>query len=129
MPKEQSVDTYLAALTPDVRAPLEALRQTIRSVLPDAQEVISYGIPAFKLAGRVIVFYAGWKSHLSLYPIPGVDAETEKLIGPYRAGKGTLRFALDKPLPVELVVSVVTLLRDQRRGIKDVQGTKNVGVE
>ncbi len=119
MPQERPVDTYLAALTPDVRAPLETLRQTIRGVLPDAEEVISYGVPALKSAGRVVVFYAGWKSHLSLYPIPEVDAETEKLIGPYRAGKGTLRFALDKPLPVELVVSVVTLLRDQRKRPED----------
>ncbi len=121
MPKEQSVDTYLASLAPQIRGPIETLRQTIRGVLPDAEEVISYGIPAFKSAGRVVVHYAGWKSHLSLYPIPEVDAETETQIAPYRAGKGTLRFALDEPLPVALVVSVVTLLRDQRHRLEDGQ--------
>ena len=121
MPQERSVDSYLAALAPDVRGPLEALRQTIRGVLPDAEEVISYGVPAFKSDGRIVVFYAGWKSHLSLYPIPEVDAETETLIGPYRAGKGTLRFALDKPVPVGVVERVVSLLRDQRQRLEDVR--------
>ncbi len=121
MPPERSVDSYLAALAPGVRGPLEALRQTIRGVLPDADEVISYGIPAFKSDGRVIVYYAGWKSHLSLYPIPEVDGETEALIGPYRAGKGTLQFALDKPVPVNVVERVVSLLRDQRQRLEDVR--------
>ena len=113
MPKAGTVDSYIAGFPPDVRAKLETMRRTISGVVPEAEESISYGIPVFELRGRYVVYIAGWKKHLSMYPIPDVEAELEREIAPYRAGRGTLRFRLDEPVPVELVERVVTLLVKQ----------------
>lgn len=85
------------------------MRQTIRGVLPEAEETISYAIPTFKLGGRPVVYFAGYKGHVSVYPIPH-DAPLEERMAPYRAGKGTLRFGLGTPLPTELIEAVVRAL-------------------
>ncbi len=74
---------------------LEEVRKTIRKVLPDAEEVISYNIPTFTIDGRYLVYFAGWQKHVSIYPIPGGDESLEKELEPYRTGPGTLRFPLN----------------------------------
>jgi uncharacterized protein YdhG (YjbR/CyaY superfamily) len=100
----ESVDAYLAALPADQRAALERLRARIRQVVPEAEELISYGMPAFKLRGRFLVSYAGWKEHCSIYPLTDtfLAAHADALNG-YDRTKGSLHFTQDRPLPDLLV--------------------------
>jgi uncharacterized protein YdhG (YjbR/CyaY superfamily) len=92
---------------------LKELRATIKTLLPDADEVISYNIPTFKIDGKYVVYFAGYKAHVSIYPVPDGDASLAEMVAPYRAGKGTLRFPLGKPLPTEVITSVVKKLRQR----------------
>jgi uncharacterized protein YdhG (YjbR/CyaY superfamily) len=112
--KFKSVDDYIQSFPDEVRPVLEEVRQTIRKVLPDSEEVISYNIPTFKVDGRYLVYFAGWQKHVSVYPVPGGDEELEKELGSYRTGPGTLRFPLDKPMPLDLIERVVEHLQKKR---------------
>ncbi|HLV98259.1 MAG TPA: alpha/beta fold hydrolase [Ktedonobacterales bacterium] len=106
-----TMDEYIAAFPEKTRAALEAVRQSIHKAVPEATETMSYGMPTFNLHGKHLVFFAGWKRHLSVHPLPAGDAAFQQAIAPYRRAKGTLRFPLDQPIPSELVEHLVTLLR------------------
>ncbi|MGK8489302.1 iron chaperone [Nocardia asiatica] len=108
------IDAYLAGFPEDVREILSGIRAAIRRALPEATEAISYDIPTFKLRGRNVVHFAGWKQHVSLYPIPDGDPALERELEPYRAGKGTLRFRLGEPVPYELIARIATALAERR---------------
>jgi uncharacterized protein YdhG (YjbR/CyaY superfamily) len=82
--------------------------------VPGTEERISYGIPTFTLDGRYVVYFSGWKEHVSVYPIPDADPALAQAIKPYMAGKGTLKFALGKPIPIELIQRVAARLLEQR---------------
>ena len=106
-----NVDEYIAALPEQRRAPMEQLRSTVNAAAPEATETIAYGMPALRShGGQFLVSYAAYKRHYSLFP--STDA-VEKGLGseltPYLAGKGTIRFPADKPLPLPLITSVVTI--------------------
>lgn len=106
--KYTNVSAYLRDQPRDVRATLEKLRSTIMAAAPHATETISYGMPAFKDEGRVLVYYAAFKDHYSLFPASkGVLESMREELSPYAAGKGTLRFDYSKRLPVTLVKKVV----------------------
>ena len=108
MAKPQSVDEYLAAQPEPRRAALQQLREQVHAVEPDVEDVISYSISALRLRGRVLLFYAGWKEHCSIYPI-GEEfyaQHADELKG-YRHSKGTLRFSPDQPLPPRLLEEFV----------------------
>lgn len=100
----KSVDEYLATLPEATRAVLEHVRGAIRKALPDAEEGISYQIPAYRLHGKAEVYFAGWKQHFSLYPASGplIEAFADEL-APYEISKGTIRFPLTEPVPVKLI--------------------------
>ena len=102
-----SIDEYIATFPEDTQKILEEIRATIKAAAPEAKEKISYQIAAFELNGRNLVHFAGWKRHVSLYPIPAGDEAFEKKIAKYVAGKGTLKFPLGEPLPIELISEVV----------------------
>jgi uncharacterized protein YdhG (YjbR/CyaY superfamily) len=110
-----TVDEYIASFPPDVQRTLEEVRAAIRGAVPGTEERISYGIPTFALDGRYVVYFSGWKRHVSVYPVPDADPALQREIAPYRAGKGTLKFALDKPLPLDLISRVAARLLEQRR--------------
>lgn len=103
-----SVENYLAALPNERRAALDELRETIKAAAPEATETIAYEMPAFRTDGQFLVSYASFKAHYSLFPASGavVEALGEELT-PYLAGKGTIRFRTDSPIPTALVTKVV----------------------
>lgn len=103
-----SVEDYLAALPEESRAALEKLRKTIKAAAPEATETISYQMPAFKDQGRLLVSYAAFKNHCSLFPMSmGVIEAHREELEPYYATKGTIRFHADKPLPDALIEKLV----------------------
>lgn len=110
-----TVDEYIGSFPPQVREQLEAVRAAIRAAVPGTEERISYGIPTFTLDGRYVVYFSGWKAHVSVYPIPDADAELARELKPHMAGKGTLKFPLSKPMPLELIARVAARLLEQRR--------------
>lgn len=114
MAEASTVDEYLAEFPEDVRAVLERVRETVRAAVPDGVEDISYQVPTLRVDGRAVVYFAGWKSHVSVYPIPQGDNDFDAAIAPYQAGKGTLKFPLNKPIPYELIGRVAALLAQQR---------------
>ncbi len=100
----KSVTDYIAAQPAAARAALKRVRSTIRRAMPKAEEVISYSIPAYKLNGRVVIFFAGWKQHYSIYPATDGLAEAFKdEFASYEISKGTIRFPLSEPVPVKLI--------------------------
>jgi uncharacterized protein YdhG (YjbR/CyaY superfamily) len=101
------VDAYLAQVAPDMRRALEALRRTIRRAAPDAEEVISYQMPAFRRQGN-LVYYAAFSDHCSLF-IGSVVTQRKfsRELKPFAAGKGTVHFTPDHPLPAALVTRMV----------------------
>jgi uncharacterized protein YdhG (YjbR/CyaY superfamily) len=115
MPTFATVEDYIASFPPDVRRTLEEVRSAIRAAVPGTEERISYGIPTFTLDGRYVVYFSGWKRHISVYPIPDVDGELARQIALYQSGKGTLKFPLDEPMPLELIGAVAARLLRQRR--------------
>ena len=102
--KPKTIDEYLAIVKPDHRKTLQKLRQTIQTAAPKAEECISYGIPAFRLNRRLLVFFGAWANHCAFYP--GSAATLKKFrneLRNFQTSKGRLRFSPDKPMPVALV--------------------------
>jgi uncharacterized protein YdhG (YjbR/CyaY superfamily) len=104
----KTIDEYIAASPSDVRPILQEIRSTIRSAAPDAEETISYRIPAFTQDG-MLVYFAAFKNHIGLYPPIKTDAALAKAIAKYAGEKGNLRFPLDEPIPYALIKRIVTL--------------------
>jgi uncharacterized protein YdhG (YjbR/CyaY superfamily) len=105
----QEIDRYLAALDEPKRSTLEALRTSILEIVPEAEQGISYGAPAFKVQGKAVAGFAAFKSHLSYVPHSGsVLATLQDDTAPYETSKGSLKFAVDKPLPKRLVKKLIS---------------------
>lgn len=117
-PKPASIDEYLAALTPSQRAPLDRIRAIVREEAPDAAETIAYGMPGWRIGGRLAHSMAAFKTHCSLFPASGqVMAELGDELAPYFEPKATIRFSLDSPLPEDLVRRIVRIrTREIREG-------------
>ena len=105
-PAAPDIDAYIARFPPEVQEILRRVRAVIREAAPDATEAIKYEIPTFVLHGN-LVHFAAFTNHLGFYPTPaGIEAFQEEL-APYAAGKGTIRFPLDQPIPYDLIRRVV----------------------
>lgn len=112
-----TVSEYIAKRPPAARRALKQLRAAIRSVAPKATEGISYGIPTFYLDGKYLLYIAAFKKHVSVYPVTReMVARYGDTLARYRRGAGTLRFALDKPIPVGLVRKLARVRVQERRG-------------
>jgi uncharacterized protein YdhG (YjbR/CyaY superfamily) len=113
----EEVDEYLRRVEEPKRSTLQALRRTILEIVPDAEEVISYGVPAFRVRGETVAGFAAFKNHLSYLPFSGSVLEqlSDDLAG-YTMTKSALHFPVDRPLPKTLVKKLVAVrLRDARR--------------
>jgi uncharacterized protein YdhG (YjbR/CyaY superfamily) len=108
-----SIDAYIATFPADVQEKLQALRAAIRAAAPDTTESISYGIPTYKLGKAVVIYFAGWKQHLAVYPALAGDEALQRDLAPYRESKGTLHFPLDQALPLDLVQRAVKARLDE----------------
>ena len=106
----KSVDEYIASQPETVRTVLRRVRSVIRKALPGMEEVISYQIPAYKLHGTAVVYFAGWKEHYSIYPSTDrVVAALKEDLALYEVSKGTIRFPLSEPVPVKLIGRIAKL--------------------
>jgi uncharacterized protein YdhG (YjbR/CyaY superfamily) len=103
-----SIDAYVATFSPEVQIVLQKIRDVVRSAAPDAQEIISYGIPAFKQRA-VLVYFAAFKNHIGFYPPVKGDARLKRAVAPYAGEKGNLRFPLDQPIPFALIERITKL--------------------
>jgi len=99
-----NVDEYISAQPETAQVVLLRVRSTLRKALPGAEEVISYKIPAYRLHGEIVLYFAGWKQHYSLYPAgERMVAAFKDQLASYRVSKGTIRFPLSEPVPVKLI--------------------------
>ena len=121
--KPRSIDEYIAGFPERTRELLEKVRSTIRKAAPKAEETISYAIPCFNLNGNYLVYFAGYKKHISVYPAKKGDAAYEKAVARYRTGKGTYQFPLDKPIPYTLITKIVKFnIRSNGKRAKEKKG-------
>ena len=119
--KIKTIDEYLAALSDDKRAALERLRKIIQAAVPRAEECISYQLPAFRLDGRMLVWFGAAANHCSFYPGALVEAHKDELKD-YDTSKGTIRFQADKPLPAAIVRKLVKARIAESRSRKPLSG-------
>ena len=106
-PTYSTIDEYIADFPANVQAILGKIRRTIQKAAPKAEEAISYQIPAFKLNGKMLIYFAAFKNHISVYPAPRGAAEFKDELARYKGGKGTAQFPLDEPMPYDLIRRIV----------------------
>jgi uncharacterized protein YdhG (YjbR/CyaY superfamily) len=124
--KPTNIDDYIAGFPRATRVALSRVRSTIRRAMPGAEEAISYGIPAFKLRGRCVLYFAGWKQHYSLYPSTDrLVAAFKDELAPYEvSGKGTIRFPLSEPVPVDLIAGIAKFRAKESAGREKATASK-----
>lgn len=111
---ESEIDSYISRFPADIQAVLKSVRMTIRKAAPDAEEVISYQMPAFRQNG-ILIYFAAWKKHIGLYPPISGDVALEKAVARYCGPKGNLQFPLDEPMPLNLIKRIVKLRVKQNK--------------
>ena len=105
--KPASVSAYMAGFPPDAKKILEQIRSLIRETVPEAEESISYDIPTYKVNGKPVIYFAGFRNHVSVYPAPRGVAPFDKELAAYKGGKGTVQFPLTGSLPEALIKKIV----------------------
>jgi uncharacterized protein YdhG (YjbR/CyaY superfamily) len=125
----RSVEEYIATFPEETQRVLQQLRRTIRKALPSAEEVVSYKMPAYRLGDRPVVWFAGWKTTYSIYPL--TDRLFEELrdeLTPFKVNKSTLRFPLSQPVPVKLIERIAKLrAKEDGAGRHAYKGAKREG--
>lgn len=107
MQKATSVEAYIASFPDDVQQHLSAIRSVIVKAAPNAAESVSYGMPAYKLNGKPLVYFAAYKNHIGFYATPSGHKEFEKELSKYKQGKGSVQFPLTEPMPLKLIEKMV----------------------
>jgi uncharacterized protein YdhG (YjbR/CyaY superfamily) len=100
------VDKYILGFPGEIQLLLQQMRVTIRNATPEAEEIISYGMPSYRLGG-LLVHFAGYKNHIGFYPAPSGIEAFKKELSVYKGAKGSVQFQLDKPLPLDLISQIV----------------------
>jgi uncharacterized protein YdhG (YjbR/CyaY superfamily) len=106
MKKPANIDEYISGFPEEAQEKLQLIRSAVKQIVPDATEVISYGMPAFKLNG-MLVWFAAYKNHIGFYPKSSGIKAFEKELSVYKGAKGSVQFPLDRPLPLELITQIV----------------------
>jgi uncharacterized protein YdhG (YjbR/CyaY superfamily) len=101
--KFTSINEYISTLPENAQKAMEEIIMTIKTMVPNAEERISYNMPAFKVNGEYFIHFSAWKTHIGMYPIPTGNEAFQKQIEPYRSAKSSLNFPLDKPMPIKLI--------------------------
>ena len=104
--KFKTVDEYISTFPASTKTILKELRKTIKQAAPQAEELINYNMPAFTFHGR-LVYYAAYKKHIGLYPIPSAIRAFQKDLSDYKTSKGAIQFPLDRPIPFGLITKIV----------------------
>lgn len=113
----QTIDGYIATFPEDVQKLLQSLRSTIRRVVPErATEAVRYNLATFRLDGKDLVYFAGWKKHVSLYPITEEERQSLPELAQYKTSGVTVQFPLGKPLPIELIEKIVRIRLESHSG-------------
>lgn len=102
-----TIDEYIAGFPAGIQQLLEQVRATIKKAAPEAEETISYGMPAFRYEGRGLVYFSAFKAHIGFYPIPSGMKAFKKELSSYKTGKGSVQFPLDEPMPLKLITDIV----------------------
>jgi uncharacterized protein YdhG (YjbR/CyaY superfamily) len=113
-PKPTSVEEYFSWFSPEIQAKLQQIRDTLRAALPEAKEVISYHMPAFKTT-EVLVYYAAAKSHLGYYPTNSGVEEFKKELAEYVTSKGAIQFPYDRELPLDLIAQIAQFRAEEAK--------------
>jgi len=103
----RTIDEYIRMFPGNVRVLLEQVRLAVRRAAPEAVETISYQMPAFKLNGKVIVFFAAWEKHIGFYPTPSGTKAFDRELAHYKRAKGSIQFPMNEPLPLDLIGRIV----------------------
>ena len=123
-PEPASIDAYIAGFPAATQEVLRQVRATIRAAAPDTDETISYQIPTFKLRGRPVVYFAGFDKHVSVYPAPVANPEFADDMAVYGSGRGTARFPLNRPIPLDLITRIVRFRLDETLRLLESKGKK-----
>jgi len=102
-----TIDEYILDSPVDIQPLLNQVRSTIKLAAPDAEESISYGMPAYKTHGKPLVYFAGFKNHIGFYATPTGHEEFAKELSKYKQGKGSVQFPIDQPMPLDLILLIV----------------------
>ena len=119
----KAIDDYIAGFSDDLQEILQKIRMTIREAAPDAEETISYQMPAFKLKG-ILVYFAAFKKHIGLFPPVAGDEKLMSEVSVYAGPKGNLRFPLDKPIPYALISEIVKVRVKENLARAEAKGKK-----
>src|SRR5262249_6349117 len=120
-----AVDEYIASQPPTTQAALKTVRSALQKALPGASEVISYKIPAYRLSSGMVLFFAGWKEHYSLYPASaGLVATFRRDLAPYEVSRGTIRFPLSERVPVRLIQRIAKFRKKETVANAKAKGAK-----
>jgi uncharacterized protein YdhG (YjbR/CyaY superfamily) len=118
--KPNDIDEYIAGFPPPTQEILQQIRTVIKKVAPGAEETISYGIPTFNLNGTYLIYFAAYKKHIGIYPVPSETEKIDKEFASFKtSGKGTIQFPLNKPLPLKLIAKLVSY-----KVKENIEGTK-----
>lgn len=113
--KPENIDAYIATFPKEVQTVLEQIRARIKEIAPDASETISYDMPTFNLYGTYLIYFAAFKKHIGMYSVPTGNPDFEEAFKPYKTGKGSVQFSLDKPMPWELIERIVKYRVEENR--------------
>lgn len=113
------IDVYIQAFPQETRMVLKKIQTLVRGIVPEGAEVMRYGMPTFQLNGKNVIHFAGWKSHIGLYPTPSGIAAFKKELSPYKGAKGSVQFPLSQPIPYKLLEKIVRYrVQESRKKIK-----------
>ena len=121
MNKNSNVEEYIATFPNDIQQKLKEIRKILKSEIKGAEEGMAYGMPAYKIKGKAVAYFAGFKKHLGFYPFPSGIKEFKKLSKDYKTSTGTIQFPYDEKLPVGLIKKILKLR------IKEVQDKLKAG--